>query len=144
MSAAWSLQMAIYKTLAENSEITTRLGAARVYDRVPRNATFPYITFGRTRVLDWSTSTEQGEEHTLSLHVWSREKGRQFVLKTMDAIVRALDHAPLNVMDHHVISFQHERSEAVLEADRRTHHGMMRFRVITEPKVENSKSDVQT
>ena len=54
-----------------------RLVVPRVYDEVPLRAEFPYLTFGQTIERDWSTGTEPGQEHTFTLHVWSRARGRK-------------------------------------------------------------------
>ena len=47
----------------------------RVFDAVPRGTAFPYIVIGDDKETDWSTATEQGSEHLLAVHVWSRSPG---------------------------------------------------------------------
>jgi hypothetical protein len=41
-SPAWELQKAIYGVLAADTMLIALLGAARVYDEVPRGAPFPF------------------------------------------------------------------------------------------------------
>jgi hypothetical protein len=68
-SPGWVLQKAIYEALVANAALVALLGAPRVYDDVPRGAAFPYVTFGPSVVRDWSTGSEGGTEHLLTLHV---------------------------------------------------------------------------
>ena len=37
----------------------------------------PYITIGMTQERDWSTSTEEGCEHVVTLHCWTENNGRR-------------------------------------------------------------------
>ena len=68
-SAGWALQRAVYERLTSAAEVTATLGGPNVYDDVPRGATYPYLTIGQSSTRDWSTASEDGEEHTLTLHV---------------------------------------------------------------------------
>ena len=74
-TAAVALRAAIYDALVADAALNALLGGPRVYDEVPRAAAFPYVTLGECRILDWSTGTEPGEEHQLTLHAWSRQGG---------------------------------------------------------------------
>ena len=74
-STGWSLQRGIYQTLANSSELGALLGGTRIYDDAPQAASYPFITLGQSLVRDWSTGTEDGAEHLLTLHVWSRAGG---------------------------------------------------------------------
>ena len=73
IAAAAALRAAIHDALVADSPLTSLLGGARVYDEPPRGASFPYVTLGEARVTDWSTGTDTGEEHQLTL------KAKQFV-----------------------------------------------------------------
>ena len=65
-----------------------RLVGTRIFDHAPANVAFPYITFGRTSVYDWSTGTESGTEQLFTLHVWSKAKGKKEVLEIMELAAR--------------------------------------------------------
>ncbi|MBS0269667.1 MAG: DUF3168 domain-containing protein [Proteobacteria bacterium] len=75
-SAAFALQQAIFSKLASDAATTTALGGPRIYDDVPARAEFPFMTFGQSSERDWSTGTDEGYEHVITLHVWSRARGR--------------------------------------------------------------------
>ena len=71
---AWELQKAIHGALTSDAEVIALLGGARIYDDVPRGAELPYVTFGQSTARDWSTGSEAGSEHIVTLHVWSRQR----------------------------------------------------------------------
>ena len=48
-----------------------------VFDHVPEGQAFPYVTIGESTAADFSTKTEAGQEHTITIHAWSRERGRK-------------------------------------------------------------------
>ena len=103
-SASWALQKAIHQRLSTDAALLGLMsGAPRIYDDVPRSPTFPYITHGASTVRDWSTGTDEGHEHIVTLHVWSRGAGRKPVHELLGAIEGALDQQPLGraVQQHH-------------------------------------------
>jgi hypothetical protein len=131
--ASWALQRGVYQALAGSLDLTTLLGGVRVYDRAPQAAPYPFITLGQSVVRDWSTGTEDGAEHNLTLHVWSRSGGKKQVLEIIEAIKGVLHDQPLLLPDHHLINLRHELSEARLDPDGDTFHGIVRYRAVTEP-----------
>jgi hypothetical protein len=132
--ASWALQRGIYQALAGSSDLTAMLGGARIYDDAPQAAAFPFITLGQSVVRDWSTGTEDGAEHDLTLHVWSRAGGKKQVNEIIEAIRDVLHDQPLVLADHHLINLRHEFSEARLDPDGDTFHGIVRYRAVTEPE----------
>ena len=107
-SAAWSLQKAVFAALAADAPLIALLGAARIYDDVPQSADFPYLTFGQSTARDWSTASEDGSEHTITLNVWSQAKGRNEVHEIMAAARSALHGQPLTLEGHRLINLRHE------------------------------------
>ena len=132
--ASWSLQRGVYQALAGSVDLTTLLGGVRVYDDAPQAAPYPFITLGQSVVRDWSTGTEDGAEHDLTLHVWSRSGGKKQVHQIIEAIRTVLHDQPLTLADHHLVNLRHELSEARLDPDGDTFHGIVRYRAVTEPK----------
>ena len=133
--SGWELQQAIYAALASNGALTALLGGPNIFDDVPQRADFPYLTFGRSSIRDWSTGTEEGSEHLLTLHVWSREAGRRQVRQIMSLLRATLHDQPLALTGHHLVNLRHELSEARREPDGDTYRGIVRFRAVTEPNV---------
>jgi len=131
--ASWALQRGVYQALAGSLDLTTLLGGVRVYDDAPQAAPDPFITLGQSVIRDWSTGTEDGAEHNLTLHVWSRSGGKKQALEIIDAIRAVLHDRPLALADHHLVNLRHEFSEARLDPDGDTFHGIVRYRAVTEP-----------
>jgi hypothetical protein len=131
-AAAADLQKALFGALAGDAALVSALGGPKVFDHAPANVAFPYVTFGRTSVYDWSTGTESGTEQLLTLHVWSKARGKKETLDIIECIRAALDQAPLALDDHHLVNLRLEYSEARYDEDIDVHHGLLRFRAVTE------------
>ncbi|MCB8836098.1 DUF3168 domain-containing protein [Aurantimonas sp. VKM B-3413] len=127
------LQETIFETLTSDPALTALLGGPKVFDRRPERAKFPYLTLGRTAVVDWSTGTEDGAEHILTLHVWAKGGGKAETYEIMDKVSRKLDDAHLPLEGHHLVNLQLQFAEARQEPDSATYHGILRFRAVTEP-----------
>jgi hypothetical protein len=134
-AASWALQRSIYQALARDTDLTTFLGGVRIYDDAPQAAPYPFITLGQSVIQDWSTGTEDGAEHSLTLHVWSRAGGKKQVHEIIGVIEAVLHDQPLMLEDHHLINLRHEFSEARPDPDGDTFHGIVRYRAVTEPAV---------
>ncbi len=130
---AAEVQKAIHAALSGDAALVAALGGARVYDHAPPDVPFPYITFGRTSVYDWSTGTESGTEQLLTLHVWSKGKGKKEAHAVMDAIANSLNDASLALDGHELVNLRLEFSEVLFDEDQSVHHGLLRFRAVTEP-----------
>jgi hypothetical protein len=132
-SSSWALQQALYAAVTGSAPLAALIGPPRVYDDVPQGAAFPYLTLGQSTLRDWSTGTDDAEEHTLTLHVWSRAGGRREMHEVMDVLRVALHDQPLALAGHRLVNIRHEISEARRDPDGETYHGIVRFRAVTEP-----------
>lgn len=132
-SSSWALQKSIYEALSADAAVTGLLGAGRIYDDTPQRSPMPYLTFGRSTLRDWSTGTDAGDEHVLTLHVWSQAEGRHQTHEIMRALRNALHERALTLEGHHLVNLRHELSEARREPDGETYHGIVRLRAVTEP-----------
>lgn len=133
MSASQTLRQAIYQRLSGDSALIALLGGDHVYDHVPHGARFPYVTFGQGTVYDWGTATEAGEEHLVTLHAWSKARGRKQVLDIVDAVMTAVEALPLSLAGHALINLLAERLEIRFDDDLDGYHGLIRYRAVTEP-----------
>ena len=105
-TASAALRAAIHDALVTDVPLMALLGGPRIYDEPPNNPAFPYVTLGEARVSDFSTGTEAGEEHQLTLHAWSRQGGHKEAHLVAGALLQALDDAPLSLDDHRLINFR--------------------------------------
>lgn len=134
-SAAWSLQESIFQALTNDPALTTLLGGAHVFDDVPQDASFPYVTLAQSEARDWSTGTEEGSEHIVTLHVWSRAGGKKETQAIVEAVQDVLHDADLTLSDHRLINLRQERAEVRLEPDGETYRAILRYRAVTEPVI---------
>jgi hypothetical protein len=132
-ASAVSLRAAIRSALAAYSPLVSLLGGEKIYDEPPRDAVLPYVTLGQDVISDGSTSTEQGDEHALTLHVWSRQGGHKEAHVLAGALLEALIDAPLVLDGHHLSNLRFVVADVRRESDGRTYHGIVRLRAVTEP-----------
>ncbi len=130
--AAWELQRAVYAAL------TAALDPVPVYDDVPAGATGAYVTVGEMTAADASDKTQDGEDHTLTLHVWSTYPGKKEVKELMARIKAALHDQPLAIVGHDLVSLRFEFATDFLDPDGITRHGVIRFGAFTTPSKEPS------
>lgn len=132
-ASAVSLRAAIHGALAADAPLTALLGGAKIYDEPPRAAALPYVTLGQDVISDASTATEAGDEHALTLHVWSRQGGHREAHVLTGAVLEALADASLELDGHHLANLRFIVADIRRESDGRTYHGLVRLRAVTEP-----------
>lgn len=131
-SAAAELQKAIFTALRDDAALAALLGGGKIFDHAPASVGFPYITFGRTSVYDWSTATEVGGEHLFTLHVWSKARGKQEALDVMGRAEALLHDKPLQMPGYALVNLRLEFSEVRFDDDQSVYHGLLRFRAMVE------------
>lgn len=134
---ALALQAALYSRLSASSEINALLGGQHIFDDVPKSQKPPYVVFAESIHNDWSTGTEPGMEHSLSLNVWSDQNGRKEALTIAEAIVEALSNLPTILEGHVLVNFTHEFTEVSKDADADLYLAKLNFRAVTEPLVSS-------
>ncbi|KAB7741603.1 DUF3168 domain-containing protein [Parvibaculum sedimenti] len=126
-----ALQKAIYARLSGDAPLAA-LVAGRIYDNVPADAGFPYMTLGEAQVSDWSTGDSEGGEHRLTFHVYSRGGGRAETKTILGAINAALHDAGLTPEGARLVGMRFLDAETRREPDGITWRGTIRLRALTE------------
>lgn len=124
--AGWELQKAIFARL--DTEILPP-----VYDHVPAEAPFPFVVVGDAVASEWGAGDLGGEQHALSVHIWSRYQGRMEMKLLMGNIKAALDGAALALSGHHLVDLRFVFADEFPDADGISRHGLVRFRAVTHP-----------
>ena len=125
-AAGWELQQAIYAQLDSNLSYA-------VYDHVPPQAPFPFIVVGDTTANQWGAGELDGEEHALSIHIWSRYQGRMQMKQMMGEVKAALT-LPLAALAGHVlVDLRFVFADEFPDLDGVSRHGVVRFRALTHP-----------
>lgn len=125
-SASLEVQKAVFVVLDS-------LSGFEVYDHVPQGAPYPYVEIGESTLVNDDTKSEDGEEHTLTLHHWSRGKGRAEVKQMMSDAQAALHRQTLTLTGYSAWPVTVEFAQALRDADGQTYHGVQRLRVRTQP-----------
>lgn len=133
MTAASALRAAVFGALSTDAALIVELGGARIYDVPPASPEFPYVTIGEAQVTDWSTATEAGEEHRLTLNAWSRQGGHDEAHRIAGAVQEALHDAALTLAGARLVNLRATGAEIRREAGGRTYRALIRFRAVTEP-----------
>lgn len=126
------LQKAIRDALIADAAFVSLLGGAKIYDHAPAQTPYPYVTFGRTAGYDWSTGTERGLEQLLTLHVWSKGKGKAEAETIVARLRSLLEQGGLALETHHLVSLVFDYAEVRYDDDLTLYHGLLRFRALLE------------
>lgn len=131
-AAANPLLQAIHAAIANAAALTALIGADGIRDRLVTGRHLPCIVIAELASNDYSTSTEPGEEHFLTLQVWSDASGQRQA-QEIAAIVRGLlQDAALPLAGCTLVNLQHVATKARREARTRLFCAEMRFRAVTE------------
>lgn len=106
----------------------------RIYDRVPPNPTFPYITLGDVQAIDEDADWRQRYAVTLTSHAWSRAVGQVEALRIAqamrDAIRGATRGSGLTVSGYCIASARHRDTRTFRDPDGLTTHAVVTFEAV--------------
>ena len=123
------LQTAIVTKLKADAGVVAAVGN-RVYDNVPPNASFPYISLGDSQVLPDKADCIDGTEVFFSLDGWSRDLRFPECKSISKAIVAALDDQPLTVAGYDAVVFELDSVNYLRDPDGITRHVALSFRAL--------------
>lgn len=131
-AVGWALQQGLFEVLTADAGLISLLGGARIYDDTPQRPQFPYVTISQSFTRDWSTGSELGHEHVITLHIWSQSRGKKEAHAISGALETLLHDTALTLTDHRLVNLRHEFSHIRRDPDGETYHGIVRFRAVTE------------
>lgn len=132
MSAASSLQQAIFTALSADPALAAITGPGGITDRLVRARAEPVVRIAAIESRDYSTGTERGEEHMVRLECRAGEGGHRMV-EAMAARLRAvLDDQALALDGHALVNIRHRTTKVRRDAGAKGHMAEMVFRVVTE------------
>lgn len=106
-----------------------------VYDDVPflpegmPTDNFPYVVIGDDTLIPFDNDSQIGVDATLTIHVWSRYRGRKETKDIQGEIYTLLNRAVLTIAGYDVVDILFEFSETIVEDDGAARHGVQRFRI---------------
>lgn len=120
-------------TLLKNAAAVAALVGARVYDTVPANPTFPYITVGDDQVLPDLAEQYDGADVIMTINGWSHAVGYPEIKQIGAAINAAMTDAVLTLTGFRLVEIIPEQIQYLRDPDGLTRHGVFVFRARTEP-----------
>lgn len=124
------LQTRLFEIISQDATVLALLGAARVYDFVPDNPTFPYVTIADSIFLPSGSHTHHGFEVTATIHVWALAAGRKTGNAIAARIFQLLHDQDLEVPNFPTLSCLEIQNLALVEEDRKTHHNFCQYRIL--------------
>lgn len=133
MRAANALLQAIHARLKSDAALSALVGSNGIVDRLLPRPVFPCVVFGEIESRPYATASEGGEEHILTLEVWSDDGGRKLAQDIAVRILAVLDDAPLVLGGNiSLVSLFFRSSRSVRQAKSRQFLTEIRFRAVTE------------
>ena len=133
MMAANALLRAVHVQLAGDAVLTGLVGASGIIDRLLPRPVLPCVAFGEIDSRDYSTGSERGEEHFLTIEVWSEEGGRKLAQDIAVRVLALLDDAPLALGGGiALVSLFFRNSRSVRQTKSKQFLTEIRFRAVTE------------
>ncbi|WP_062383586.1 DUF3168 domain-containing protein [Pseudomonas abietaniphila] len=121
-----ALQKAIYEKLSASL-------SAPVFDDVPDDTPFPYVTLDYEAVDNTTPiSGKKRENRLFYLSVWSDYQGQEEVKRINGEIADALDEVALPLETGTAVSVRVVRTETNREPDGKTYMGSVTLRIITQ------------
>jgi hypothetical protein len=127
---SWELQKAVFTKISAASITGIGSVAVGVYDHVPTGTAYPYISLGEETAINIGTKDKDGNEHTLTLHVWSQYQGRREIKEIMQSIYTQLHDTDISVTGASFVNIKQEFETTLMEVDGITRHGIIRFRAV--------------
>jgi hypothetical protein len=132
MTAANALMQAVHARLAGDTGLIALVGPDGIRDRLLPRPKLPAVVFGELETRDLSTVTEAGEEHFLTLEIWSEGEGRRQAQEIAGRVAALLNDAELLLEGAVLVSLLTIGSRSRREAKTKAYLVEVRFRAVTE------------
>jgi len=129
-----AVQTVIYNALIGHAPLMLLVNG--VYDSVPQDEEFPYVTIGEAIHSEDDTTGTIGHAVSALINCWTRftptegSRGRLKTKQIQGEIFSALHRQNFSVAGYDVIDVAFEQSQSFVDQDGLTRHGVQNFRVI--------------
>ena len=121
------LQKAIYQILAASLPLQS-IVAGRIFDEVPQGEDYPYIVIGDDDLKPWDLDCKLGFEALITIHAFSRYKGRKEAKEIGAKIYDLLHNASIVTDNFKSAVCVLDMQTTMVEGDGVTRHLVVRFR----------------
>lgn len=128
-------------TLELQSKVVTRMKAyaplsaligSRVYDNVPANAVFPYVSIGPEQILQDDADCIESFEISFQIDAWSQAVGFPEVKRVAEEVRVSLHEYELPLIDNALITLTHRQTRIFRDPDGLTNHAALEFIALVE------------
>jgi|GEM_PF-506719 len=130
----WRIQTALYSHLGSCGALTSLLaaGAAGIFDHVPAQSAFPYITLTDCAARPFDTQQYNGFEAMITIDSFSQADGSQQLRQITTALHEALHNKDFAIDGHTLLLCQAQDTLITQDADGETYVGRQRFRLLVD------------
>jgi hypothetical protein len=125
------MQGLIVQTLKADPAIVALVGP-RVYDTIPDNPVFPYVSYGPVDTLQDDADCIGTQNLFIQLDAWSRAVGYPEVKKIADAVRDALHDKDLALTINALVVLQHRQTRTLRDPDGLTSHSAISLEAFVE------------
>lgn len=122
----FELQRALYALLTSDAAVTALVGG-RVFDRVPKDAAQPYISFGPVTADDDGADCIDGLSVAVQIDVWSQAVGYGEAKEIAGAVRKAIGAADLALDTNALADITHRSTRILRDPDGLTSHAVLTF-----------------
>ncbi|MCH2548123.1 MAG: DUF3168 domain-containing protein [Alphaproteobacteria bacterium] len=121
----FAMQEALFSVLS--NDVALGQAISGVFDHVPPNTAYPYVTLGDMRANNVSSIDSVMSRMDITINVYSRSRGRKQVNDIMQQIYALLHGEEPSIVGHNVINLRYMTSDIEQERDGLTYRGRIRF-----------------
>lgn len=114
-TAILKLQNAIITALEGSTQLMGKITG--IYDYVPKNVTFPYITIDEATESKFNTFNRFGRELNIVIHIISQYKGFKEQIEILDIINSLLDYEQITLNDFELVYIRFDEAIKIIEPD---------------------------
>jgi hypothetical protein len=126
-------RLAVQRAVLDKATAAVGPLGAQVFDSVPNDLPFPFVSMDTHQTLDNSSSETEGFIHLFYMSVWSDYRGRMQVEQMLGALWRTLHERNLSLENGRHVLCRVTEQNIRLDADGLTHQGSLVVRIQTNP-----------
>jgi hypothetical protein len=132
---ALTLQKAIRDKLLASSDVVALVGQ-RIYDRIPNDPDYPYISIGPAQTFAEDAECIEGFEVFQQIDIWSQKPGFPEEKEIAGAARVAIHRVDLSLDGFVLVEIEHRVTRHMRDPDGLTSHGAIEFRAMIETDEE--------
>lgn len=130
-TALLEVQKAIFDTLTNDATFSALVTG--VFDEVPDNRSFPYVTIGdNTTEVPFDTFGRDGKEVTKHIHIWSNYEGFKEAYDILEEMNRLLDNQQIPINQFDTVLVHYVNGNTIAEPLNHIVQLIARYRIIVQ------------